>query len=259
MVGPGCHHPLRVRARAAGVALQTSIIARVSSTHQRAGSSPGVCRVAWLGRDVDYMEAWEMQRRLAAQRAEGRIPDTLLLLEHAPVYTAGRRSFLPHHVLLDDQGLRAIGVPLIETDRGGQVTYHGPGQLVGYPILSLAERAMGPREYVRALERVLVETLSDFGIDAAQGEELTGVWASGAKIAAIGVKVSRGVTLHGFALNVAPDLSYYRHIVPCGIHDGEVTSMARLLGCAVATEAVRRCLVRHFSRRFSVQVVAGGD
>ena len=136
------------------------------------------------------------------------------------------------------------------------MTYHGPGQLVGYPILSLAERGMGPREYVRALERVLVETLSDFGIDAAQGEELTGVWASGAKVAAIGVKVSRGVTLHGFALNVAPDLSYYRHIIPCGIHGGEVTSMARLLGRPVAMEAVRRRLVHHFSDAFEVKMPA---
>ena len=204
-----------------------------------------LCRAAWLGDGVDYLQAWELQRRLAAERAEGRIPDTLLLLEHAPVYTAGRRS-LPEHVLLNARGLQALGVPLVETDRGGQVTYHGPGQLVGYPILSLAERGMGPREYVRMLERVLVETVASFGLDAGTQEGLTGVWIADAKVAAIGVKISRGTTLHGFALNVDPDLGYYRHIVACGLPGRGVTSMAKLLGRPVEMAEVRRRLVERF-------------
>ena len=219
------------------------------------GLSPGACHVTWLGRDVDYLEASELQRRLVDLRAEGHIPDTLLLLEHPPVYTAGRRS-QPGHVLLDAGGLRELGVPLIETDRGGQVTYHGPGQLVGYLILSLTERGMGPRAYVCALEQVLVATLADFGITAGTDDDHpTGVWVGGAKVAAIGVKVSRGVTMHGFALNVDPDLGYFRYIVPCGIRDREVTSMARLLGRAVAVDDVRRSLVRHFGSAFQARVV----
>ena len=220
-------------------------------TEVRAGL--GVCRTAWLGRHRDYQQVWDLQRRLVGLRADGLIPDTLLLLEHAPVYTAGRRS-VPEHVLLDADGLRRLGVSLIEVDRGGQVVYHGPGQLVGYPVLGLAQRGMGPREYVRALERVLVATVRDFGIAAGTEEGLTGVWADGAKLAAIGVKVSRGVTMHGFALNVDPDLAYYRHIVACGVPDREVTSMARLLRRPVEMTAVRRRLARHFGTTFGVRM-----
>ena len=208
--------------------------------------TPALCRTCWLGRDVDYREAWKLQCRLAEQRAKGAIPDTLLLLEHAHVYTAGRLS-PPEHLLLDTEGLRTLGVPLVETDRGGLVTYHGPGQLMGYPVLSLAEWGTGPRRYVRFLEQVLVETLADFGICAHTEEGLPGVWVYGAKIAAIGVRISRGVTLHGLALNVDPDLDYYQHIVPCGVPDGDVTSMARLLRHAVPMDAVRRALMRHFA------------
>jgi lipoyl(octanoyl) transferase len=209
------------------------------------------CRVCWLGQNVDYRQAWELQRRLVAQRAVGEVPDTLLLLEHSNVYTAGRRA-KPEHVLLDAGGLRELGVPLVETDRGGEVTYHGPGQLVGYPIFSLSARGLGPRQYVRSLERVLIATLADFGICAHVEEGITGVWVYRAKIGAIGVKVSQGVAHHGFALNVAPDLGYYRHIVPCGIAGCEVTSMAELLGYAVAMEAVRGALVRRFALQFGV-------
>ena len=205
-----------------------------------------LCRVCWLGQDVEYQAAWDLQRRLAAERAAGTCADTLLLLEHAPVYTAGRRA-PPEHVLLDADGLRRLGVPLIETDRGGQVAYHGPGQLVGYPILELRDHGMGPRQYVRLLERVLVETLAAFDIHAHTEEGLTGVWVYTEKVAAIGVKLSRGVTLHGFSLNVDPDLDYYRHIVACGITSREVTSMARLLKHDVPMDAVRRALVRHFA------------
>ena len=222
-----------------------------SATGADVGLAP--CRVAWLGRNVDYNNGWALQRQLVNKRVEGAIPDTLLLLEHAPVYTAGRRSE-PEHVLLDEAGLRAIGIPVVETDRGGQVTYHGPGQLVGYPIIGLTERDMGPKQYVRTLESVLLDTLADLGVKAEVIDCLTGVWADGAKVAAIGVKISRGVTMHGFALNVEPDMGAYNHIVACGITDREVTSIAKLLGRSVAMDSVRERVTHHFATWFGVQI-----
>ncbi len=186
-------------------------------------SATATGRVVWLGTDVDYQEAWDLQKRLAADRAEGRAPDTLLLLEHAPVYTAGRRS-------LDEHYLSKLPAPLVETDRGGQVTYHGPGQLVGYPIVGLAERNMGPKTYVRAIEAALLQALTFHCVLAHTEEGLTGIWTKQGKIAAIGVKITRGVSMHGFALNVTTDLSAYEAIVPCGIADRPIASMARVLG-----------------------------
>jgi lipoyl(octanoyl) transferase len=211
------------------------------------------CRVVWLGRDVDYDDAWALQRRLVGQRTEAAIPDTLLFLEHAPVYTAGRRSE-PEHVLLDEAGLRAIGIPVMETDRGGQVTYHGPGQLVGYPIINLMGRDMGPKQYVRTLESVLLDSLADLGVNAEVIDGLTGVWVEGAKVAAIGVKISRGVTMHGFALNVEPDMRAYAHIVACGITDRNVTSVAKLLGRSIAMDEVRESVTHHFATWFGVRM-----
>ena len=178
---------------------------------------------AWLGTGVDYAEALALQRSIAAERADGAVPDTLLLLEHAPVYTAGRRS-PPEHVV------GPLNAPLVETDRGGQVTYHGPGQLIGYPVVDLAELGMGPRAYVRALEAALLQAMTHLCILAHTEEGLTGVWTKQGKIAAIGVRISRGVAHHGFALNVSTDLAAYDPIVPCGIPDCPVTSMARMLG-----------------------------
>jgi lipoyl(octanoyl) transferase len=177
-------------------------------------------RIAWLGKGVDYNDAWALQRKLVAERAEGRIPDTLLLLEHAPVYTAGHRT-LPEHV----KG--TLNAPLIETDRGGQLTYHGPGQLVGYPIVGLAERHMGPKAYVKELEAALLQTLEDFGVEGHTEDGLTGVWTEKGKIAAIGVKITRGVAMHGFALNITTDLSAYEPIIACGVEDRPTTSMVR--------------------------------
>ena len=184
----------------------------------------------WLGAGVDYAWAWELQRSLAAARADGETDDALLLLEHAPVYTAGRRS-LPEHVIEE------LGAPLVETDRGGQTTYHGPGQLVGYPIVSLAAMGWGPRRYAAAIEQALIAALSGFGVEAWREEGLTGVWTDGGKVAAIGLKVARGVAMHGFALNVSTDLRAYRAIVPCGVADRPVTSMAALLGRAPGVRA----------------------
>ena len=185
--------------------------------------------VHWLGEGIDYAWAWGLQRELLEQRVTGERGDTLLLMGHAPVYTAGRRS-VPEDVLAQ------LDAPLVETDRGGQTTYHGPGQLVGYPIVSLTGLGLGPKRYVAAVESALIASLAEYGVPAHREEGLTGVWTGAGKIAAIGVKVSRGVTMHGFALNVATDLRAYEPIVPCGIGDRPVTSLAALLGSAPQPE-----------------------
>ena len=207
------------------------------------GAKP--CRWAFLG-SMDYQEAWDLQRVLAQARAEERIPDTLVLVEHPPVYTLGRRSD-PAALLAPRTLLEGMGARVVEVDRGGEITFHGPGQLVGYPIIGLRSWG-GPLRYVRALEEALIGALAVFGVRAGRIEGLTGVWAGDAKIAAIGVRVSRGVTTHGFALNVATDLSWFQHIVPCGIHDREVTSMERLLGRAFALEEVATVVADHFGQ-----------
>ena len=192
---------------------------------ERESQTPHRGEVHWLGEGIDYAWAWGLQRELLEQRVAGERGDTLLLLGHAPVYTAGRRS-VPEDVLAQ------LDAPLVETDRGGQTTYHGPGQLVGYPIVSLTELGLGPRRYVDAIESALIAALAEHGVHAHREEGLTGVWTTAGKIAAIGVKVSRGVTMHGFALNVATDLRAYDAIVPCGIGDRPVTSLHALLGHA---------------------------
>jgi lipoyl(octanoyl) transferase len=198
---------------------------------------------------VPYREAWEMQRRLAEQRRASQIEDTLLLLEHPHTYTIGR-SGTKEHVYLSDDEMAARGITCLEVDRGGDVTYHGPGQLVGYPILDL-----GPRPdvgaYLRGLEGCLIAVLADFGIAAGRLSGYTGVWIEGQrKIAAIGVKVASGITTHGFALNVLTDLSLFQHILPCGIPDKGVTSMARELGRVPAMAAVEDAVIARWPERF---------
>ena len=187
------------------------------------------CQVIALG-TVEYRRAWQLQTDLVAAVHEGRQPNTLILLEHPHVYTCGRLS-RPEHLPLASHLTDQQGIDVVETDRGGQVTYHGPGQLVAYPIVNL--RAWGgPLKYVRTLEQVIINSLADFGIEAGIEPGLTGVWTGEAKIAAIGVKISRGIAHHGFAINVNPDLTMFNRIVPCGITDRPVTSMAQLLAGA---------------------------
>jgi lipoate-protein ligase B len=195
-------------------------------------------RSAWLGR-VEYLEALKLQRFLFDRRKSGDAPDTLLMLEHEPVYTLGRRA-VQDHLLAEPPTLAEIGAEVIETDRGGEVTYHGPGQLVMYPIISLREAQLGPITYVRILEQVVIDTLRQYGIRGHRVVGKTGVWVggepgskpgpgenpTGRKIAAIGVRVSAGVAMHGMALNVSTDLSYFNHIVPCGMPSLPVTSIA---------------------------------
>lgn len=215
-----------------------------------AGHTAG--RVVWLGDNVGYQDAWDLQRRLASRRAADEIPDTLLLLEHAAVYTAGPRA-PEEHVLAE------LPAPLVQTDRGGQVTYHGPGQLVGYPIIGLAAKALGPKAYVAALEAAIVDALAIHGVGAhtETGVGLTGVWTAQGKIAAIGVKISRGVTLHGFALNINTDLAAYDPIVPCGIADRPVTSVTEILGRPVDVAEVRELVVRSLGRALGVRWAEG--
>ena len=219
-------------------------------------SHPPSCQVVRAG-VVDYLKAWKLQKALAQQVHEGTQPNTLLLLEHSEVYTIGRRG-TRDQVLLSDGQLSALGISLHDTDRGGQVTYHGPGQLMVYPILDLREWG-GPVKYVRALEQVGIKTLGDFGIDAGLEECITGVWVREKKIAAIGVKISRGVSYHGMALNVSTDLSRFDHIIPCGIADRGVTSMTRLLGGPVDMDVVAYSLIYQFGREMGFRMVETGS
>ncbi len=195
------------------------------------------CDYAWLGR-VDYLEAWEYQRELARRRARDEIPDTILLLEHSPVFTTGRRGPGANLRLPEE----ALGAPLIETDRGGDITFHGPGQLIAYPIVDLRAAGLSVVAYVRALEEAVVRTVRVYGIEAHTECGLTGVWvgdtgSSAEKIAAIGVRVGKPagasggwVTTHGVALNVTVDLEWFGRIVPCGISDRGVASIESLTG-----------------------------
>ncbi len=196
---------------------------------------------------MGYSPALELQTRLVRQRKEGAIPDQLLLVEHPHVITLGRNGRM-ENVLAGEDVLRRSGIEFHPTDRGGDVTYHGPGQLVGYPIMDLREWRREVVGYVRAVEQVLIDALGEFGIAAGRVPKLTGVWVEGKKIAAIGVHISRWVTSHGFALNVNTDLSYFHYIVPCGLTK-PVTSMAEL-GVSVPVARVSESVARHFGRVF---------
>src|SRR3984893_3499725 len=175
---------------------------------------------------MDYAEAFGLQRSLVDQRKRGEIPDQFLLVEHPHTITLGRNGHMENLLAREDMLDRA-GVAFHHTDRGGDITYHGPGQIVGYPIIDLREWKRDVVAYVRALEQATIDTLADFGIQAGRVQGMTGVWVDGAKIAAIGVHISRWITSHGFALNVTTDLSYFKYIVPCGLAK-PVTSMADL-------------------------------
>jgi lipoyl(octanoyl) transferase len=201
---------------------------------------------------IAYADGLALQEQLVQQRRAGRIPDTLLLLDHPHVITLGSDASTAH-VLSDEDERRLLGIELYETGRGGDVTYHGPGQLVGYPILDLKPDRKDLHRYLRDLEHVLIDVAAAFGITAYRREALTGVWTDGGKLAAIGVRVSSGwITSHGFALNVSTDLRYFDSIVPCGIQGAVVTSLERELGkpCGMETvqDAVVNAMAAHFAR-----------
>jgi lipoyl(octanoyl) transferase len=203
-----------------------------------------------LGR-VPYAEALALQRSLVEERRAGRIGDTLLLLEHPHVLTLGVRGDGGRgHILATEDALAARGIAVHETGRGGDVTYHGPGQIVGYPIVDLNPDRRDVHRYVRDLETVLIRTAADYGIDAGRVDGLTGVWVGNEKLAAIGVRIARWVTSHGFALNVATDLSHFELIVPCGIADRGVTSLERLLGRSIDLSEVEFRIIEHFANVF---------
>lgn len=199
------------------------------------------------------MAAWDLQKELVRRRAEGEVPDLLLLLQHPHVYTIGRRGSRSD-VLASPSELERLRIPVHEVDRGGEVTYHGPGQLVGYPILGL--RGLGPLRYVRAIESALIDALGEYGLAAYAVPGRTGVWVGEwgeeRKIAAIGLRISRGVASHGFALNVSTDLRYFDGIVPCGVDDRQATSMERELGRSVDITAVEGAVARSVARRLGL-------
>ena len=195
---------------------------------------------------TDYARAWQWQQDTAEAVRRGG-PDVLALLQHSPVYTFGRRV-RPEHLLVTREELVAAGADVVETNRGGDVTFHGPGQVVGYPILNLRRLELGPVDYVCRLEEALILTLARFGITGYRVGGRPGVWTEAGKIAAIGVRVEGGVTLHGFALNVDPDLSFFDAIVPCGLQGTSVTSMSRLLPETPGIPDVEQVIAEEFAR-----------
>jgi len=201
------------------------------------------CGVYRFGR-IPYQDAWQLQRQWAAMRRAGEIADRMLLLEHPAVITLGRNA-RREHLLSEPSVLAADGIELVETNRGGDVTYHGPGQLVGYPILDLSRIRKDVVWYVRTLEQAMIEALRELGLAPRRRAGMTGVWIGEGKVAAIGIHISRWITTHGFALNVTTDLRTYRHIVPCGIAAYPVTSLQELLGEAVDQSRLEQRLVGH--------------
>jgi lipoyl(octanoyl) transferase len=209
------------------------------------------CTLRQLGR-VDYGRALELQQQAASDRKQGLAGDQLMLLEHPHVITLGRNGHM-ENLLASHEILSRAGISFYPTDRGGDITYHGPGQLVGYPILDLREWKRDVGAYVRAIEQCIIDTLGEYGIEAGRVPKCTGVWVDGRKIAAIGVHLSRWVTSHGFALNVSTDLSYFQYIVPCGLTK-PVTSMAAL-GVRAGMDEVSERFAVHFGRIFDCELV----
>ena len=208
--------------------------------------------VSNIGR-TPYVDAWRLQQKIWTLRHEDAIQDILLLTEHEHVYTLGK-SADDNHLLASQEELKISGTDVFQIDRGGDITYHGPGKIVGYPIIDLNNYYLDIHRYLRSLEEVVIHTLSAFGIMAGREKDMTGVWVNNEKIAAIGVKVSRWVTMHGFALNVNTDLSKFERIIPCGIFHKGVTSMQRVLGREIQFEAVKKVIANSFAEVFNRQI-----
>ena len=192
-----------------------------------------------------YKAVWDLQIKMQQQRIRGEIEDTLILVEHDPVYTLGKNADKDHLLQSRDESVDVFNI-----ERGGDITFHGPGQLVGYPILDLSNYKKSVSWYMRTLEQVLIDTLIEFKIIAQRNDGLTGVWVGDEKIVALGVRISRWVTMHGFALNVNPDLSFYDGIIPCGIFDHGVTSMEQLLGKTQNNDNVKNVVIKKFNKYF---------
>ena len=192
-----------------------------------------------------YQEVWDLQKDFQKKRIEKRLDDTLILVEHEPVYTLGKNANKNHLLQSRDRSVNVFDI-----ERGGDITFHGPGQLVGYPIIDLSYYRRSVSWYMRRLEQLAIDVLKDFGINASRIKGLTGVWVGEEKIAAQGVRISRWVTMHGFSLNVNPDLSFYDGIIPCGIFDHGITSMEELLGSAQDMDDVKVMVVEKFNNLF---------
>ena len=192
-----------------------------------------------------FKEVWDLQKELVKKRQNGQIKDTLILAEHEPVYTLGKNAN-ENHILQNSPR----DVKTYQIERGGDVTFHGPGQLVGYPIIDLHNYNKSISCYMRSLEQLIIDTLAEFRVTAERKDGLTGVWVGDEKIAALGVRVTRWITMHGFALNVSPDLTYYSGIIPCGIFEYGVTSMAKQLTDEVAVDSVKQVLIEKFMNQF---------
>ena len=195
-----------------------------------------------------YQEVWAYQKEIQAKRIAGEIEDTFLMVEHEPVYTLGKNANENHLLQSRDQSVDVFNI-----ERGGDITFHGPGQLVGYPILDLSNYKKSISWYMRTLEQIIIDTVSEFGIEAKRIEGLTGVWVGDEKIAALGVRIRRWVTMHGFAMNVNTNLAFYDGIIPCGIFDHGVTSMENLIGYSINMEDVKKELIRYFNFYFSLE------
>ena len=203
---------------------------------------------------VSYREAWAWQQARAAEVRARRASEALVVVEHASVITCGRSSD-PAHLLAAPEQLEAAGIEVVDVDRGGDVTYHGPGQLVAYPILNLRKRGMYPISFVRALERTIVATLAELGVPSELCAGRPGVWVGKDKIASLGVHLSGGVTTHGISINIDPDLTAFEAIVSCGLHDAGVTSVARYCGIAPGADVAKETFVSAFARTFEVDLV----
>ena len=209
-----------------------------------------LCRVEQLG-TVDYAEGLRLQAQRITQRKAAEIPDTLLLLEHLHVYTLGRNA-RRENLLISEERLAALGAQLFETNRGGDITYHGPGQLVGYPIFDLTKHRRDIAWFMRSLEEVFIRVAREFGIEAGRLAGAPGVWVGNDKLVAMGVHISRWVTSHGFAFNVNTDLRYFEWIVPCGLPDKGVTSLAKLLGRPVEMNRTTRLVIGQCGKVFGM-------
>ncbi|MEI6127178.1 MAG: lipoyl(octanoyl) transferase LipB [Pseudomonadota bacterium] len=201
---------------------------------------------------LSYGDAFDLQKKLVDGRSRNTIQDTFILLEHLPVFTANREVTF-RNILAPQEVLALEGIEVCKTDRGGDVTYHGPGQIVGYNIMDLKNYEKDLHAYIRNVEQLLIDTLRDFGIDSGRDTKHPGVWVGNDKIAAIGIAVKSGwITMHGFALNVQPNMDHYRMIIACGIADKGVTSMHKILGREISIQEVKACLVRHYEKIFNL-------
>ncbi|KAM7502697.1 hypothetical protein LguiB_001601 [Lonicera macranthoides] len=214
----------------------------------------------WRMGTVNYLDALKLQVKLASDRKTGTIPDTLLSLQHPPTYTLGKRR-TDHNLLVPESDLKTMGAELHYTQRGGDITFHGPHQAILYPIISLRDVGIGARNYVEKLELTMIELASIYGVNARPGGKCeTGVWVGERKIGAIGVQISSGITSHGLAFNINPDLSYFKHIVPCGIADKEVTSLSRETDKVLPDEEViHEQLISCFGRLFGFTSIIWKD